>query len=228
MFLISYLHKIFQEYFQQHMICRNNTKYKLARVFFFGLIGQINSPDWFDLQVHLENELICHIYCILMKCFNCYCLAVRRSSAWRAGVRSHDTGGDAAGGGSCCCFWCCFYGVELFHDMVQSLANAIVMSIKRFSCKGINENGKAWRERIFAGSLIGEAVFVEAQGVFQIINDVLSNWFWMRWLQIWAEKQIRSGIEKKCGMFGAMMKSEDARIIRKWLLPTLSSLNFQL
>ena len=56
--------------------------------------------------------------------------------------------------------------------MDESLANATLLTFKRFSCKGIHENGKAWRERIFA---LVKAVFVEAQGIFQIICEVLSN-----------------------------------------------------
>ena len=45
---------------------------------------------------------------------------------------------------------------KVLRDMGQSLANAILLSFQRLSCKGIHENGKAWRERIFAGSCIGE------------------------------------------------------------------------
>ena len=44
----------------------------------------------------------------------------------------------------------------MFRDMGQSLANAILWSFQRLSCKGIHENGKAWHKRIFAGSWIGE------------------------------------------------------------------------
>ena len=56
--------------------------------------------------------------------------------------------------------------------MGQYPANVVLLSFKRFSCKGIHENGNAWRERIFA---LVKAVFVEAQGIFQIICEVLSN-----------------------------------------------------
>ena len=38
----------------------------------------------------------------------------------------------------------------------KSLANAILLSFQRLSCKGIHENGKTWSERTFAGSCIGE------------------------------------------------------------------------
>ena len=40
---------------------------------------------------------------------------------------------------------------KVFRDMGQSLANAILWSFQRLSCKGIHR-----RERIFAGSCIGE------------------------------------------------------------------------
>ena len=63
---------------------------------------------------------------------------------------------------------------KVFRDMGQSLANAMLLSLKRFSCKGIHENRRAWRERLFAGSCIGEGCLgFEAQ---EIIYDVLSDY----------------------------------------------------
>ena len=55
--------------------------------------------------------------------------------------------------------------------MGESLANATLLSFKRFSCKGIYKNSKAWRERIFAGSCIGEGCL----RLKEIIYNVLSN-----------------------------------------------------
>ena len=55
--------------------------------------------------------------------------------------------------------------------MGESLVNVTLLSFKRFSCKGIYKNGKAWRERIFAGSCIGEGCL----RLKEIINNVQSN-----------------------------------------------------
>ena len=43
---------------------------------------------------------------------------------------------------------------KVFRDMGQSLANAILLTFQRLSCKGIHENVNACCERIFAGSWI--------------------------------------------------------------------------
>ena len=55
--------------------------------------------------------------------------------------------------------------------MGESLVNATLLSFKRFSCKGIYKNGKAWRERIFASSCIGEGYL---RPLKEIIYNVLS------------------------------------------------------
>ena len=49
---------------------------------------------------------------------------------------------------------------KVFRDMGQSLANAILLSFQRLSCKGIHENGKAWCENILPALALVKAVFV--------------------------------------------------------------------
>ena len=93
---------------------------------------------------------------------------------------------------------------EVFRDMGESLANATLLSFKRFSCKGIHENVKAWRERIFAGSWIGEGCL----RLKEIINNIQSN----EWKNVSREtpKNLIWDVSWEACLKQLFLKSEDA------------------